>query len=103
MQNEDWHEHLGRIIGGTITCGSMSAIVGVVWGLALGFGIVTGAMWGGIIGVGIGIILFIRTLIGTRISGIAAAKSGMWAFGGLSISALVIGLVVWLICTLVGC
>ena len=101
MQEEDWHEHLGRIIGGVITCGSMSAIAGVVWSLAVGFGIVTGAMWGGIIGVGIGVILFIRTLIGTRISGIVAAKSGMWAFGGLWISAIAIGLVVWLIRALI--
>jgi len=102
MQKEDWHEHLGRIIGGTITCGITSAIAGVVWGLAVGFDIVIGAMWGGIIGVGIGVILFSRTLIGTRISGIAAAKSGMWAFGGLWISAVVVGLVVWLIRTLIG-
>ncbi len=103
MQEEDWHEHLGRIIGGIITCGSMSAIAGVVWGLAVGFGIVTGAMWGGIVGAGIGVILFIRTLIGTRISGIAAAKSGMWVFGGLWISAIAIGLAVWLIRTVAGC
>ena len=102
MQEEDWHEHLGRIIGGVITCGSMSAIAGVVWGLAVGFDLVTGAIWGGIIGVGIGVILFIRTLIGTRISGIVAAKSGMWAFGGLWISAVVIGLVVWLVRALIG-
>ena len=102
MQNDGWQEGIGRIIGGTVACGSMSAVAGVVWGLAVGFDIVTGAMWGGIIGVGIGVILFIRTLIGTRISGIAAAKSGMWAFGGLWISAVVIGLVVWLVRTLVG-
>lgn len=100
MQKEDWHEHLGRIIGGTITCGGMSAMAGVVWGLAVGFNIVTGAMWGGIIGVGIGVILFIRTLIG--FSGVVAAKSGMWAFGGLWISGIAIGLVVWLVRTLVG-
>jgi len=95
MQKEDWHEHLGRIIGGTITCGSMSAIAGVVWGLALGFDIATGAMWGGIIGGGI---VFILSL------GISRYATGgmMMMFGPPVVIAVVIGLVVWLIRTLIG-
>ena len=73
----------------------MSAIAGVVWGLAAGFDIVTGAMWGGITGGGI---VFILSL---GISRHATRGMGLM-FGGLWGIAVVIGLVVWLIRILVG-
>ena len=95
MQKEDWPEYWGRIIGATVTFGILSAIAGVVWGLALGFDIATGAMWGGIIGGGI---VFILAL---GISRYATGGMGMM-FGGFWLIAVVIGLVVWLIRTLIG-
>ena len=95
MQKEHWPEYWGRIIGATVTFGILSAIAGVVWGLALGFDIATGAMWGGIIGGGI---VFILAL---GISRYATSGMGMM-FGGFWAIAVVIGLVVWLIRTLIG-
>ena len=97
MQKEDWHEYLGRVIGGTVTLGVGLAIGGLVWGLAVGFGMVTGAKWGGIIGSSIGFILSL--LLGRR--KYAAGGIGMM-FINSCLVATVIGLVVWLVRTLVG-
>ena len=96
MQGEDWHERLGRIIGGTVTFGIMGALAGLVWSLALGFNIGSGALWGGVVGAGI---VFILTL------GLSSyATRGMtYIFGGLWGGVVVIGLIVWLILTLVAC
>lgn len=96
MEKEGWPEYWGRIIGGTITFGILSAIAGVVWSLALGFDIVSGAMWGGIIGGGI---VFVLSLGGP--SRKAAGGMGLM-FGGFWLIAVVIGLVVWLVRTLMG-
>ena len=95
MKREDWPEYWGRIIGVTVTFGILSAIAGLVWGLAIGFDIAKGAMWGAIIGGGI---VFILSL---RISRYATSGMGMM-FGGFWGIAVVIGLLVWLIRTLIG-
>ncbi|MFC1957842.1 hypothetical protein ACFLX0_03405, partial [Chloroflexota bacterium] len=84
-----------RIIGVTVTFGILSAIAGLVWGLAIGFDIAKGAMWGTIIGGGI---VFILSL---GISRYATSGMGMM-FGGFWGIAVVIGLLVWLIRTLIG-
>jgi len=96
MQGEGWQERLGRVIGGTFTFGIMGALAGLVWSLALGFSMSTGALGGGIVGAGI---VFILTL------GLSSyAAKGMAAmFGGLWGGVLVIGLVVWLVRSLIGC
>ncbi len=95
MRGEDWHERLGRIIGGIVTFGIMGALAGLVWSLALGFSISSGALWGGVVGAGI---VFILAL------GLSSyATRGMaYMFGGLWGGVVVIGLVVWLIRTLIG-
>lgn len=95
MQKGEWPEYWGRIIGTTVMLGTLSAVVGLVWGLAMGFDIGTGAFWGGIIGGGI---VFILSL------GISRYATGgmMMMFGGVGVIALVIGLIVWLIRTLIG-
>ena len=95
MKREDWPEYWGRIIGATVSLGILSAIAGVVWGLAVGFDIVTGAMWGGIIGGGI---VFILSLGISRY----ATRGMMMMFAPFWLIAIVIGLVVWLIRTLTG-
>ena len=93
MQREGWPEYWGRIIGATVTLGVLSAIAGVVWGLALGHDIGSSAMWGGIIGGGI---VFVMTL-GIRrhaIFGMGLMFIGFWSI------TVVIGLIVWLVRTL---
>jgi len=95
MQKEGWPEYWGRIIGATVSLGILSAIAGLVWGLAVGFDKVTGAMWGGIIGAGITFILSLG--IGSK------ATTGMiMMFGGVGAIAVVIGLIVWLVRALIG-
>jgi len=95
VQKEGWPEYWGRVIGAVVMLGTLSAVVGLVWGLALGFDIGTGAFWGGIIGGGI---VFILSL------GISRYATGgmMMMFDGLGVIVIVIGLVVWLIRTLLG-
>ena len=95
MQKEGWPEYWGRIIGATVSLGLLSALAGLVWGLALGFGVTTGAMWGGIIGTGITFIVSLG--IGRK-----ATTGMMMMFGGVGAIAVVIGLIVWLVRTLVG-
>lgn len=74
---------------------TLSAIAGLVWGLAISFDIGTGAFWGGTIGGGI---VFILSLGISRY----ATVGMMMLFGGLGIIALVIGLIVRLVRTLIG-
>jgi len=95
MQKEGWPEYWGRIISTTVILGILSAIAGVVWGLAVGFDIGKGAFWGGIIGGGIVLILSL---------GISRYATGgmMMMFGGFGVIAIAIGLVVWLIRALLG-
>jgi len=95
MQKEAWPEYWGCIIGATVMLGTLSAVVGLVWGLAIGFDIGTGAFWGGIVGGGIVLILSL---------GISRYATGgmMMMFGGFGVIAIAIGLVVWLIRTLLG-
>jgi hypothetical protein len=95
MQREDWPEYWGRIIGATVSLGILSALAGLVWSLAVGFSKVAGAMWGGIIGAGITFVLSLG--IGKR-----ATTGMMMMFGGVGAIAIVIGLIVWLVRTLVG-
>jgi hypothetical protein len=95
MQKKERPEYWAGITAYTVLFGILSAIAGVVWGLAVGFDVGTGAFWGGIIGGGI---VFILSL---GMSRYASVGMGMM-FGGLGITAIVIGLVVWLIRTLVG-
>lgn len=95
MQKGGWPEYWGRIIGATVIFGILLAIAGVVWGLAVGFDIGTGAFWGGIIG---GSIAFILSLGISRKA--TAGMVMMW--GPFWLIAIVIGLVVWLIRTLLG-
>lgn len=100
MHKEDWPEYWGRVISVTVIFGILSAIAGVVWGLAVGFDIGTGAFWGGIIG---GSIVLIMTLGITAPGHGEPARQGMiMMFGGFWAIAVVIGLVVWLIRTLIG-
>ena len=95
MQKKDWPEYWGRIIGATVSLGALSALAGLVWGLAIGFDKVTGTMWGGIIGAGI---IFILSLgIGKK-----ATTGMMLMFGGVGAIVVVIGLIVWLVRTLTG-
>jgi hypothetical protein len=95
LQKEGRPEYWGRIIGATVSLGILSALAGLVWGLAVGFDKVTGAMWGGIIGAGITFILSLG--IGSK-----ATTGMMMMFGGVGAIAVVIGLIVWLVRTLVG-
>lgn len=96
MQKEGWPEYWGRLIGATVTSGILSAIAGVVWGLAVGFNIVTGAMWGGIIGGGVAFILSLGGPSRRAIAGMGMMFITSW---GIVVA---IGLVVWLIRTLIG-
>ena len=98
MQGEDWHEYLGRIIGAVFTLGILLSIVGIVWSLAIGFGVVAGLMWGGIVGGGIGLVLSL--IFGRRRFAIGGMAMMM---GNLCIILVVVGLLVWLVRTIVTC
>jgi len=97
MQGEGWPERVGMIVGPTVTFGIMSAVAGIVWGLAVGSSMSIGAKWGGILGASIVFILAIALASKRK-----AIKGMGLMFGGIWGIAVVIGLVVWLIRSLVG-
>lgn len=97
MQKEDWR----GVIVATVILGCQSAVAGLVWGLAIGFDIVTGAMWGGIIGSGIVFMLSLRLSKFYSYSGRQVVRIGAMGVGRVLVIVIVIGLVVWLIRTLI--
>ena len=88
-------ERLGRVIGGTVTFGAMGSLAGIVWSKALDFSLRSGAIWGGV-AAGALVLLLTLGLSKRAAGGMAGMLGGIW--GGI----VGVGLVVWLIRTVVG-
>jgi hypothetical protein len=92
---------LGHLIGATLTYGALSAIMGGIWGSALGFGAVAGAKWVGIGGAGIAFVLWLGFLpLNYRARKSIASGMGV-TLGGLWLIVCIIGLAIWLIRALI--
>jgi len=88
-------ERIGRLIWGTVTFGLMGALAGFVWALALGFDLSRGALLGGVIS---------ATIVFVLLLGLSslAAKGMALMFGGAWGAIVVIGLLVWLVRSIIG-
>jgi len=100
MRDGGWPERIGWLIAGIVTPGIMFAIAGLVWSLAVGFGIGKGALVGGVVGASIGFLIVLGPIFfgATLLTG---AKGMMLMLGNFWIVTVIIGLVVWLIRSLI--